>query len=464
MRAEEVRRKFVEFFKKRGHSEIAPAPLVLEDDPTTLFTSAGMQPLVPYLMGEPYPAGKRLVDSQPSIRTVDIDEVGDNRHLTFFEMLGNWSLGDYFKKEQLEWCLEFFTKELGFTKEKLWVSVFEGTKEVPKDTESFETWKKLGISQDRIFFYGVDKNWWSRSGPPDKMPAGEIGGPDSEVFYEFDRPHDPKYGKDCHPNCECGRFIEIGNSVFIQYQKNEDGSLTELPQKNVDFGGGLERIAAAVKGTPDIFEINLFGGVIGAIEEGIFKKFNYGDRNVQSSFRILADHMRAATFILAGGIYPSNKGHGYVLRRLLRRATMQKYKWGLRNSPMSLLVDKVIDVYEKEYPFIRRASEMKRIVDEEDEKFMATINVGLKAWQKLLFSKSSGPGPIGTMKAGEGPKYGPILPEEVFKFITTYGLPLDIIRDELPWAGDHKKVEKLLDEHRELSKATSAGMFKSRLP
>jgi len=463
MTSDQIRDKFLKFFESKGHVRIEPSPLVLENDPTTLFTSSGMQQLVPYLKGEPHPKGKKLVDSQPSLRLQDIEEVGDNSHTTLFEMLGNWSLGDYFKAEQLPWCWEFFTKELGLKPEKLYVSVFEGTKEVPKDEESAEIWKKIGVPEDHIFYYGVDKNWWSRSGPPTDMPAGEIGGPDSEVFYDFGIPHDSKYGAECHPNCQCGRFMEIGNSVFIQYLKNEDGSLTELPQKNVDFGGGLERIAAAVKGTADIFEIDLFKGIIGAIEEGIFKKFKYGDRNVQSSFRILADHARAATFILAGGIYPSNKGHGYVLRRLLRRATMQKYKWGLRNSPLSLLIDKVIDVYGKEYPFIRRASGMKKIVDEEDEKFIATINVGLKAWQKLLLTKASGPGPIGTTKAGEGPKSGSILPEEVFKFITTYGLPLDIIRDELHWKGDYEKVEKLLEEHRELSKVTSAGMFKGGL-
>lgn len=463
MTSDEIRARYLKFFERLGHVRIEPSPLVLENDPTTLFTSSGMQQLVPYLKGEPHPKGKKLVDSQPSLRLQDIEEVGDNRHTTFFEMLGNWSLGDYFKAEQLPWCWEFFTKGLGLDPDKLYVSVFEGTKDVPKDSESAEIWKKIGVPEDHIYYYGVDKNWWSRSGTPEDMPKGEIGGPDSEVFYDFGTPHDSKYGAECHPNCQCGRFMEIGNSVFIQYIKNEDGSLTELPQKNVDFGGGLERIVAAVNGTADIFEIDFFKGIIGTIEKEIFKKFNYSDRNVQTSFRILADHMRAAAFILAGGIYPSNKGHGYVLRRLLRRATMQKYKWGLRNSPMSSLIDVVMDVYEKEYPFIRRASEMKRIVDEEDEKFMATINVGLKAWHKLLSSKSAGMEPIGTMKSGEGPKYGPILPEEVFKFITTYGLPLDIIRDELDWKGDYKKVEKLLEEHRELSKVTSAGMFKGGL-
>ena len=274
MTAKEVREKYIKFFKAspRNHREIAPAPLVLEDDPTTLFTSSGMQPLVPYLMGEPHPTGsKRLVDSQPSIRTVDIDEVGDNRHLTFFEMLGNWSLGDYFKKEQLSWILEFFTKELDLSKERLWVSVFEGNNQVPKDGESVEIWKKLGVPDSRIYFYDAKKNWWSRTGTPDKMPIGEIGGPDSEVFYDFGEElklHEQSSYKDekCHPNCECGRFLEIGNSVFMQYKKVGVNKLEELPNKNVDFGGGLERIVAVVNGDPDTYRTDLFYPAIKTLE------------------------------------------------------------------------------------------------------------------------------------------------------------------------------------------------------
>src|SRR3989344_5603158 len=255
MTASEVREKYINYFKAnpRNHKEISPAPLVLENDPTTLFTSSGMQPLVPYLMGEPYPSGdKRLMDSQPSIRTVDVEEVGDNRHLTFFEMLGNWSLGDYFKKEQLPWVYEFFTKELDLPEEKLWVTVFEGSDHVPRDEESASIWKGIGVPESRIYFYDARKNWWSRTGTPEQMPVGEIGGPDSEVFFEFTEiVHDPKFGKECHPNCPCGRFMEIGNSVFIQYKKVGEDKLEELPNKNVDFGGGLERIAAAVNGDPD---------------------------------------------------------------------------------------------------------------------------------------------------------------------------------------------------------------------
>lgn len=221
MTSQEIRKKYLEFFKSRGHKVIAPAKLVLEDDPTTLFTSSGMQPLVPYLMGQEHPSGKRLVDSQPSFRAEDMDEVGDNRHTTFFEMLGNWSLGDYFKEEQIGWFFEFMSQELGLDVSRVHVTVFEGNDQIPKDEESFNRWKELGIPEDRIHFSGVENNWWSRSGPPDKMPVGEIGGIDSEVFYEFSEvEHDPKYGEKCHPHCDCGHFLEIGNSVFIQYKKS----------------------------------------------------------------------------------------------------------------------------------------------------------------------------------------------------------------------------------------------------
>src|SRR5258708_7664187 len=243
MTGNEVRKKYLEFFEKRGHKIIAPAPLVLTDDPTTLFTSAGMQPLVPNLLGAKHPDGKRLVDSQPCFRSQDIEEVGDNRHDTFFEMLGNWSLGDYFKKEQIPWIWEFLTEELGLDANKIHVTLFEGYKNIPKDEETYKLWRDLGIADEQIHYYG-NKNWWSISGPPDNMQENEIGGPDSEIFFEFESvKHDTKYGEKCHPNCDCGRFIEIGNSVFIQYRK-VNGELVELPNKNVDFGGGLERLTA----------------------------------------------------------------------------------------------------------------------------------------------------------------------------------------------------------------------------
>ncbi|MEK7565783.1 MAG: alanine--tRNA ligase-related protein, partial [Patescibacteria group bacterium] len=288
----ELRQKFFAFWESKGHVLIPSSSLVPENDPTTLFTGFGMQPLIPYLLGQPHPLGKRLVNIQKCFRGQDIEEVGDNRHDSFFEMMGNWSLGDYFKKDQLTWYLEFLTDVLGFPKGKLYVTCFEGNKEISKDTESEEIWKNLGISQDHIKFYGVDKNWWSRSGTPEQMPVGEIGGPDSEVFYDFGAPiHDG-----CHPNCNCGRFIEIGNSVFIQYQKQSDGSFKELPQKNVDFGGGLERTLAALNNDPDIFHTDLYTTLL----------HNIVVENEYQS-RVVADHLKAAVFLIADGVIPSNK-------------------------------------------------------------------------------------------------------------------------------------------------------------
>ena len=430
--SDEIREKYLKFFESKGHTRIDPAPLVLESDPTTLFTSAGMQPLVPYLKGKPHPKGKRIVDSQPSFRTVDIDEVGDNRHLTYFEMLGNWSLGDYFKKEQLAWCLEFFTKELGFSKDKLWVSVFEGTKEVPKDEESASRWKDLGIPEERIFAYGVDKNWWSRSGPPEAMPVGEIGGPDSEVFFDFGTDHDPKYGEKCHPNCECGRFIEIGNSVFIEYQKNEDGTLSELPQKNVDFGGGLERIAAAINNKPDVFLTDFYEPIIKKLEEKTKTKYSGNEAN----FRVIADHLRAATQIASEGVYPSNKLHGYVLRRLVRKSA-QKIQTLSKEASLTNVVRDVIKV-------VSTKPEITEVISQEVEKFEKVLERGRQI-----------------IKAN--PETDP------FDLYQSYGIPFETTVELLADAGrrfsEEEKLsfEEKLKKHQELSRELSGGMFKGGL-
>lgn len=426
MTSNEVREKYLKFFMSapRMHREIAPAPLVLEGDPTTLFTSAGMQPLIPYLKGESHPKGKRLVDCQPSLRTVDIDEVGDNRHLTCLKMLGNWSLGDYFKKEQMPWIFEFFTKELGLSKEKLWASVFEGTKDVPKDTETFEIWKSLGIPESRIFFYGTDKNWWSRSGSPDEMPEGEIGGPDSEIFFEFDSvKHDKSFGPHCHPNCDCGRFLEIGNSVFIEYEKQADGSLKELPQKNVDFGGGLERITMAVNNLQDIFQIDIFEPIIKRIEKAVGKKYE----NNKKAFRIVADHIRASEALANEGIIPSNKLQGYILRRLIRRATLQvrNLKKGFSDKDFSLISN-------------------NPLILDEVKKFKDSLTRGLRELEKT--EKVSG--------------------KVAFDLYQSYGFPLEITLDVLSQRGEtlnKKEFEKEFEKHKELSRTASAGMFKGGL-
>ncbi len=393
-----------------------------------------MQPLVPYLKGEPHPKGKRLVDIQPSFRTVDIDEVGDNRHLTFFEMLGNWSLGDYFKKEQLAWCLEFFTKELGLDRDKLWISIFEGTKEVPKDSESAEIWKSLGIPEDRIFYYGVKENWWSRSGTPEAMPTGEIGGPDSEVFFDFGTTHDPKFGKVCHPNCDCGKFIEIGNSVFIQYQKNGDGSLSELSQKNVDFGGGLERIAAAVNNTPDIFQTDIFKPTIAKLEEETKNKYGEAEEK-DRRFRIIADHLRAAVAIASEGVYPSNKQQGYILRRLIRRAALNLQRLS-NTSALKISEEVVKSLAEKE--------EISTLIGEEVGKFEAALKKG----EDMVKSD---------------PKLDP------FDLYQSYGIPYEVSEELFHDAGraltekDKKDFEDKLVKHQELSRELSAGVFKGGL-
>jgi len=411
MTTDEVRQKYLDFFKKvpRNHQEITPAPLVLKNDPTTLFNSSGMQQLVPYLMGKTHPQGKRLVDSQPCFRAKDIDEVGDSKHTTFFEMLGNWSLGDYFKKEQLPWVWEFLTQELGLPKEKLYTSIFEGDKLVPRDEESYKIWKSLGVSDSHIFEYGVGKNWWSKSGTPKEMPEGEIGGPDSEVFFEFTQiKHDPKFGKSCHPNCACGRFLEIANSVFIEYKKIE-GKLQELPQKNVDFGGGLERLAVAINNNPDVFQIDVFQKTIAEIE----KKSGQAYADDKKSFQIIADHLRAAEALIKEGIEPNNKLQGYILRRLIRRSAvkMRCLKSDFQTQDLNLGFDEKVG----------------RVIKNEVERFSKTLDKGLKLVDKVS-------------------------PFELFQ---TYGFPVEITEELLAERGkklDRQEFARELKKHQAVSR------------
>jgi len=351
MNSADIRQKFLEFFKKKGHAVVPSSSLIPENDPTTLFTGSGMQPMVPYLLGEKHPLGTRIVDSQKCFRAEDIDEVGDNRHTTFFEMLGNWSFGDYFRKDQLKWISEFLFDEIKIDPGKLYVTVFGGDEKnnLPKDTESVDLWKKIfaargvdaevvemgseengskmGMRGGRIFYYDSKKNWWSRSGTPDNMPVGEPGGPDSEMFYEFsDIKHDPKYGEYCHPNCDCGRYLEIGNNVFMTYKKVAEAKFELLPRKNIDFGGGLERITAAANNKSDIFSLDVFASLI------LLLRPVY-----DSSSRIVADHVRASAFLIADGILPSNTDKGYVLRRLLRRAYVYAKKLPEIGEPLDVL-------------------------------------------------------------------------------------------------------------------------------
>jgi len=428
MTIDEVRQKYLDFFTSspRNHKIIPSAPLILENDPTTLFTSAGMQPLVPYLLGEEHPQGKRLVNSQPSIRTQDIDEIGDNRHTTYFEMLGNWSLGDYFKGEQIAWIWEFLTEVLVLPKDKLYVTVFAGNDEVSRDEESYKIWKKLGVADDHIFEYGDDKNWWSRAGSPSQMPAGEIGGPTSEIFYEFTSvTHNEKFGNKCHPNCNCGRFMEIGNSVFMVYKKTNN-ALEELPNKNVDFGGGLERLTAAVNNDPDIFHLPVFWAIIKQIENLSGKRYGNNDKETQA-MRVIADHMRATIAMANEGLEPSNKLHGYIMRRLIRRSVVKMNT--LMGTTKSLDFKKIT---------------AKQTILNEVEKFLITLQRGLRELEKL--TKING--------------------KAAFDLYQTYGFPLELTLEMAHEKGqevDVKKFKQAFEKHQDISRSQSTGKFKGGL-
>ncbi len=460
MSSKDIRDKYIKFFVEKGHKQIPPSKLVPENDPTTLFTSSGMQPLIPYLLGQEHPEGKRLVNSQPCFRSEDIEEVGDNKHTTFFEMLGNWSLGDYFKEDQLKWCWEFLTEEIGLDKNKLHIAVFEGNKDVQKDEESFKIWKSLEVDDNHIHFYGVEKNWWSRSGSPDKMPEGEIGGPDSEVFYEFTSvEHDKKFGEKCHPNCDCGRFLEICNSVFIQYQKQKDGSLKELEQKNVDFGGGLERLTAASNDEPDIFQTDFFTNAIKSLEA--IKKGSAPDYKTDPRpYRIIVEHLRAAIFIVADGIIPSNKEQGYVLRRLIRRCMLYARELGMEGDEwLSNTIHILIKTYSKVYlELIKRFPDINMVITHEVDKFRKTINQGLKEFEKYITA-----GEVGKPETQKKK----LSPKDIFTLYETFGFPYELSKEEGEKRGieipSREVFELEADIHRQLSRNASAGMFKGGL-
>ncbi|MEA3355430.1 MAG: alanine--tRNA ligase [Patescibacteria group bacterium] len=436
MTTDQIKKAYLDFFTNKKHAVIPPAPLIPQDDPTTLFNNSGMQQLVPYLKGEPHPMGKRLVDSQPCFRAEDIDEVGDNRHTTYFEMLGNWSLGDYFKKEQLAWIWEFLTNILKLPKEKLFISVFKGDKNIRKDEESIKIWKSLGIKDNHIFQYPAEKNWWSRAGTPDKMPTGEIGGPDSEIFYDFGKEynfHEKSEYKDkkCHLNCDCGRYLEIGNSVFMQYIKTKNNSLKPLPKQNVDFGGGLERLAQAVQKTPDIFQINIFKPIIKSIEKATNKK--YQGKN-KTPMRIIADHLRSAKAMIDQGLEPSNKQQGYVLRRLIRRSAV-KFRQ-LTGELNSQNFSKIID---------------EPALIKEINKFQKSLNKGLNLIDRA------------TNKDGSCQK---VDAQFAFNLFQTHGFPFEITQEILKSKNIKIKksdFNKLKKSHSKKSKSASAGMFKGGL-
>lgn len=474
MQSKEIRQKYLKFYEERGHTIIPSARLVPENDPTTLFTGSGMQPLVPYLLGQPHPAGKRLVDSQKSFRSADIEDIGDNRHTTFFEMLGNWSLGDYFKKEQIPWVFEFLTSEIGIDPQKLYVTAFIGDElnGIPQDIEAAALWKelfakkdidaktveigseenggKVGMQDGRIFYYDAKKNWWSRSGVPANMPAGEPGGPDSEIFYDFGTPHDTKFGEHCHPNCDCGRFLEIGNSVFMEYKKNEDGTFSKLPQSNVDFGGGFERVTAASIGTPDVFQIDIFKGIIETLEKLSGK--SYSDPAYTAAFRIIADHTRASIFLIGDGVNPSNTDQGYFVRRLIRRAVRYWDKLGIKESGLATLVAPILAFYEEAYPdTFAKKTEIESEIAKEEEKFRKTLANGLKVFEKIAESFTSS---------------GTIPGIEAFNLLQSYGFPLEITVELAKERGlnvDTETFKAELKKHQDLSRAGAEQKFKGGL-
>jgi len=460
MNSQEIRQKYIQFFESKGHKAIPSASLVPEGDATTLFTGSGMQPLVPYLLGQAHPQGKLLVNSQKSFRAEDITEVGDNRHTTFFEMLGNWSLGEYFKDQQLPWVFEFMTQEVGLDPSKLYVSVFSGMEQygIPKDDESIAIWNKLfagkgitaeyvelvteedgaktGMQGGRIFGYARN-NWWSRSGPPENMPANEPGGPDSELFYDFGTAHDPAFGAECHPNCDCGRFLEIGNSVFMEYLKTDSG-FEKLKQRNVDFGGGLERMAAASINNPDVFQIDSFTGAMGEIQslaktEGIFSR------------RVIADHLRAAVFLISDGVIPSNKDRGYVLRRLIRRAITYGRKLGIEENFIVRVAAHFITYYEGTFPALQNRQAILAELLKEEKKFASTLSAGLK----IIEGKDSLSG------------------KEAFDLFQSFGFPWELtrelIRDKSRLTEIESEFKAEMEKHQALSKTASAGMFKGGL-
>ncbi|MFH0791787.1 MAG: alanine--tRNA ligase [bacterium] len=455
MTTKEIRDRYLEFFEERGHKIIPSALIVPRDDPTTLFTSSGMQPLVPYLLGKPHPEGKRLVDSQKCLRTNDIEEVGDNRHSTFFEMLGNWSLGDYFKKEQLSWFFEFLTEELKLNPQKLFVTVFEGNEFVSKDNESIEIWKeifkKVGIEAkegERIFVYPAGKNWWSRSGEPENMPTGEPGGPDSEVFYDFGEElklHEQSVYKNekCHPNCDCGRFMEIGNNVFMQYQKQADGSLKEMAQKNVDFGGSLERMAAATINCPDIFKTDILWSMIQFLESMVGLNYD-SSKNITKAMRIITDHIRAAVFLINEEVLPVNVGQGYILRRLLRRAIRYSRELKMEKGAFAKLIDIGISAYENTYPELAgRRKEIIAVVSGEEEKFTKTLDQGIKLFNKLADN-------------------GTISGIDAFHLYDTYGFPFELtieLAKERNVKVDKNGFDNAFKNHQELSRAGAEKKF-----
>jgi len=471
MNTQEIRNAYLRFFEERGHKVVSRAPLVLLNDPTTLFTGSGMQPMIPYLLGQAHPDGQRIADSQTCLRAQDIDDIGDNRHTTFFEMLGNWSMGDYFKEQQIEWMFEFLSEVVELDMSKIYVTCYAGNERlgIAKDTEAADVWAKLfaakglsngqaeigseeagyarGIKEgERIFYYDGSKNWWSRNGNEDNTPIGDPCGPDSEMFYEFDIPHNPEFGEFCHPNCDCGRFMEIGNNVFMAYKKVGDGQFEELENKNVDHGSGLERIAAAKLNNPDVFKISLMLPIVEKLEKLSGK--NYDSHT--ESMRVIADHLRAATFLAVDGCTPSNKEQGYVMRRLLRRAIRFSFDLGIEQNFLQEIVPVIADLYVNDFPEVKEhRDEVIAVLVKEEKAFRQTLRKGLKELEKLKGQTIAG--------------------EQLFTLYDTYGFPVELSTEEAfkqsiavspTW---REEFDAKMEEQRNRSRTATKGEFKGGL-
>lgn len=437
MKAIEIRNKYLNFFKNHGHVVIPSAPLIPENDPSVLFTTAGMQPLVPYLLGEPHPAGTRLTDYQKCVRTNDIDEVGDNRHLTYFEMLGNWSLGDYFKEESIQMSYDFLTKELGIPVEKLSVTCFAGDEDCARDEVTASCWKKAGIPEERIYYFGKDDNWWI---------AGETGpcGPDTEMFYDTGK---PKCSPECNPSCGCGKYVEIWNNVFMEFYKDENGKYSKLKQHNVDTGLGLERMTMLLQGKETPFETELFAPIMDKLVE-LQKVDNIASR------RIVAEHLRSSMMIICDGGRPSNVDRGYILRRLIRRMVRHMNKLQISLDELSTLIDINVDNLKEMYPALEANKEIiKNVILEEKDKFVKTLEKGEKEFAKE----------VGQVKEqGENIVPGKV----VFRLYDTYGFPPEVTEELATENGmkiDKEGFDKLFKEHQEKSRAGSEQKFKGGL-
>ena len=438
MKAIEIRNKYLDFFKRHEHAVIPSAPLIPENDPSVLFTTAGMQPLVPYLLGEKHPEGTRLTDFQKCLRTNDIDEVGDNRHLTYFEMLGNWSLGDYFKEESIAMSFEFLTKELGIPVEKLSVTCFAGDEDCQRDEVTASCWKKAGIPEDRIYYFGKDDNWWI---------AGEEGpcGPDTEMFYDTGK---PKCSENCNPSCGCGKYVEIWNNVFMEFFKTKDGKYTKLKQHNVDTGLGLERMTMLLQGKETPFDTELFKPVMDKLQELA------GENDSIESRRIVAEHLRASMMIIQDGGLPSNVDRGYILRRLIRRMVRHLRKLQINLNELGELIDLNIDTLKEMYPELHQNSnKIKSVIIEEKDKFEKTLERGEREFNKI----------VNRMK-NEG--QDTISGQDLFTLYETYGFPPEVTQDLAREAGlkvDTTEFDKLFKEHQEKSRMGSEQKFKGGL-